>query len=72
MKPPDTLPPASGALKPLAVTVKTARGLLGIGNTKMWELIRAGLVDTATLGRRRLVIFASLEALLDRSLERHK
>lgn len=50
--------------KPLAVTVKIACQLVGIGNTKMWELIRDGRVSTVCIGRRRLVIFASLEALL--------
>ena len=59
-------------MKPLAGSVKTACGRLGIGHTKMWELIGAGLVDTATLDRRRIVIFASLEALLARNLERPK
>jgi excisionase family DNA binding protein len=50
--------------KPLAVSVKTACRLLGIGNTKMWELIRNGRVQTAPLGRKRLVIYRSLERLL--------
>jgi excisionase family DNA binding protein len=51
-------------IKPLAVTVKIACGLLGVGNTTMWGLIKAGRVKTVSIGRRRLVIYASLEALI--------
>lgn len=50
--------------QPLAVTVKTACKLVGVGNTTMWALIKQGRVKTARIGRRRLVIYASLEALL--------
>jgi hypothetical protein len=55
------------AVKPLAVSVKTARQLLGIGNTKMWELIKDGRVQTVPLGRKRLVIYKSLENLIETS-----
>ena len=50
--------------KPLAVTVKKACSLLGIGNTKMWELIKDRKVKTVTIGRRRLIVYSSLEALI--------
>jgi excisionase family DNA binding protein len=56
-----------GALEganPLAVSVKTACKLVGVGNTTMWALIKAGRVKTINIGRRRLVIYASLESLL--------
>ena len=51
-------------IKPLAVTVKTACQLVGVGNTTMWALIKAGRVKTVRIGRRRLVIYASLEGLV--------
>jgi len=51
----------SGAAKPLAVTVKKACELIGIGSTTMYQLIRDGRVKTTTIGRRRLVIYSSLE-----------
>jgi excisionase family DNA binding protein len=51
-------------VKPLAVPVKTACKLVGIGNTTMWALIKAGRVKTTSIGRRRLVLYASLESLL--------
>ena len=50
--------------RPLAVPVKTACKLVGVGNTTMWALIKVGRVKTVSIGRRRLVIYASLEALL--------
>ena len=51
-------------IKPLAVTVKTACKLIGVGNTTMWALIKEGRVKTTCVGRRRLVSYASLESLL--------
>ena len=51
-------------LKPLAVSVKLACKLFGVGNTTMWGLIKAGRVKTVSIGRRRLVVYASLEPLL--------
>jgi len=51
-------------VKPLAVPVKTACKLVGVGNTTMWALIKAGRVKTISIGRRRLIIFSSLESLL--------
>lgn len=53
-------------MKPLSVSVKTARALLGVGNTMMWELIKEKRVETITVGRKRLVVYASLEKLIER------
>lgn len=50
--------------KPLAVTIGTARKLSGLGNTKIWELIKDRKLNTVSVGRRRLVVYASLERLL--------
>jgi|HubBroStandDraft_4_1064222.scaffolds.fasta_scaffold312174_2 excisionase family DNA binding protein len=55
---------ARTAMKPLAVSVKTACKLTNIGNTKMWTLIKAGRIRTVSVGRRRLVIYSSLEEFL--------
>ena len=49
--------------RPLAVSVKTACKLVGVGRTTMWALIKSGRVRTVSIGRRRLVIYASLETL---------
>jgi hypothetical protein len=49
---------------PLAVSVKNASRLPGIGTTSMWQLIRDGRVETIGIGRRRLVIYESLKRLV--------
>jgi len=50
-------------LKPVTVTVETALKLSGIGRTKLYQLIGEGVIKTITVGRRRLVVFSSLEEL---------
>jgi len=51
-------------LKPLAVPVRTAARLLGIGTTSTWGLIATRRVGVIRIGRRTLVTMASLEALV--------
>lgn len=48
---------------PITVTVPEALRLSGLGRTKVYELIGNGTLKTVQIGRRRLVVFASLEAL---------
>jgi excisionase family DNA binding protein len=50
--------------KPLALSVKDACRIIGVGNTTLWKLIADGQIRTIRIGRKRLVIYASLEALL--------
>lgn len=50
--------------QPLAVSVREACRLIGVGNTTLWALIKEGRLKTTRIGRRRLVLFASLEALI--------
>jgi excisionase family DNA binding protein len=50
--------------KPLAVTVGTAKKLSGLGNTTLWRLIKERQLETVRVGRRTLITFRSLEALL--------
>lgn len=50
--------------KPLTVTVKTARKISGLGNTTLYRLIKEKRLETISIGRRRLVKYASLEALV--------
>lgn len=49
--------------KPLLVPGPTARKLIGCGNTKFWALVKAGKIEMADVGGRRLVVYASLEKL---------
>jgi excisionase family DNA binding protein len=50
--------------RPISTTVDDACRITGLGRTKIYELISDGTLKTVRLGRRRLVIFESLEALL--------
>ena len=55
--------PVSG-VRPLTVTVETARKVSGLGNTTVWKLIRERKLETVHVGRRTLVTVRSLEQLL--------
>jgi hypothetical protein len=50
--------------RPLTVSVKRARELLDVGHTTIWGLIRDQKLETVSIGRKRLVIFSSLEGLV--------
>lgn len=53
--------------KPITVTIDDTSRITGLGNTKIYELIAQGRLETLTIGRRRLVLFRSIEALLQPS-----
>jgi excisionase family DNA binding protein len=48
----------------LTCTIAEACEATGLGRTKLYELIGSGDVETATIGRRRLVKVRSLRRLL--------
>lgn len=50
--------------KPLAVTINEACRLTSLGRTSLYSLISEGTLESITVGRRRLVRYASLEALI--------
>lgn len=52
-------------LQPRLVSIQQARTLLGIGQTKTYELITEGLLETITIGSRRLVTLRSIDALIE-------
>ena len=54
---------------PLTVRVADAAGLLGIGKTKIYELIGAREIEVIKLGRATLIISASIEAFIERQRE---
>jgi hypothetical protein len=49
--------------KPLLVTNSKAKQLIDVGNTKYWELVKAGKIKTVEVGGRSMAVYASLEAL---------
>jgi excisionase family DNA binding protein len=52
------------APKRLAVTIVDACEITGLGRTKIYELIGQGKLKAVSIGRRRLVLMESIEALL--------
>jgi excisionase family DNA binding protein len=66
---PRTLECRPSCPEPEAVSIEEARRLFGIGRTKLYELIRDGVLPTVKLGKRRLVRPATMRRVLA-SLER--
>ena len=58
--------PAARAMEPLSVTVAEALRLTGLGQTKLYELIGSGDLETVKIGRRTLIPMDSLRALIER------
>ena len=57
----------NGPEKPLLVSQAKARQIIGVGPTKFWELVKSGRIKTVLLheGSRPMVVYASLEALVE-------
>lgn len=53
-------------MEPITVTIEGAKALLGVGTTKLYELINAEEIHTVKLGRRTLVRVDSIRSLVDR------
>ena len=50
----------------LAIRVHEACHMIGIGRTKLYELIRAGDLETVKLGRATLIPVSSLRRLIEK------
>jgi excisionase family DNA binding protein len=57
------------AQRPVLVTVKEARALTGLGNTKIYELIAKKQLRSTKVGRRRLIAYSSIENLINTGAE---
>ncbi len=51
-------------MEPVTVTVNAAKAAIGIGQTKIYELMNNGTLQTVRVGRRRLVRTDSIRALV--------
>lgn len=49
---------------PIAVTVKDATRMSGLGRTKLYELLGTGVLKSRRIGTRRLILVSSIERLL--------
>lgn len=50
-------------MEAILVSIPEAANALGVGRSKLYELIAAGRLETVTIGRRRLVRSSSIHAL---------
>jgi excisionase family DNA binding protein len=50
--------------KPLAVGINEACRIGGFGRTKCYELIQEQKLKTVAIGRKRLIVYSTLEELL--------
>ena len=51
-------------LDPLTLTVAEVQRLTGLGLTTIWKLIAKKQLESVLVGRRRLIVYASLRRLL--------
>jgi excisionase family DNA binding protein len=50
--------------KPVSTTIDDTCHITGLGRTKIYELIGEGKLKTVAIGRRRLVLYSSIEELI--------
>jgi excisionase family DNA binding protein len=58
----------NGGIPPL-LTIEEAAALLKIGRTNTYGLVMGGEIQSVKIGRRRLVVTASIVAFIDRLLD---
>ncbi|MBP7135064.1 MAG: helix-turn-helix domain-containing protein [Sphingomonadaceae bacterium] len=51
-------------MKILAISIKRTTEVVGVGKTKVYELINKGTLKTIRIGARHLVTVASIEELI--------
>lgn len=54
-------------IQPRLVSIPKAAALLSIGRTKTYELITEKMLETVTIGTRRLVTLRSIDELIEQS-----
>jgi hypothetical protein len=59
----DRRRPRRGRYDPLLIPILDAFEMIGVGHTKGYQMINAGLIETVMVGARRYATRASLEAL---------
>ena len=52
------------AVEPISVDIATAAKLTSIGRSRLYELINDGTLQSKTIGRRRVIPYAALQALV--------
>lgn len=57
--------------EPLLIPIDRARDELGVGNTTLWRLMKEGAIESVSIGRKRLVVFASLKGYVSKLRQSH-
>jgi len=57
-------------MKPTFISVRDLCSMLGIGRTKAYELINEGSIQSAQIGRRRLIVRKSASTFADSAASR--
>jgi excisionase family DNA binding protein len=52
-------------MEPICTSINETARALGVGRTKIYELINAGQLETVKIGRRTLVRIASIRAIAE-------
>jgi excisionase family DNA binding protein len=68
----DDEPLTPGGTGPLAVPPKTACVMLGVGQTRLYELIEAGELESYKEGKARRITTRSIYARVKRLVEQEK
>lgn len=55
--------PAVQTPTPMLVSIKEARRLIGVSNTRIYDLINTGALETVRIGKRHMVRYSSLQKL---------
>jgi hypothetical protein len=63
----STTKPTSGYIEPLTVRPRAAAAAVGVGHSKLWELIRDGQLKVSRIGRVTLVHVDSIRELIART-----
>lgn len=53
------------SLDPLVVRIPDACRLLGVGRSKLYELIAGGKIEAVKIGANRLILLASVKAFVE-------
>ena len=51
--------------KPISATIDDTCKITGLGRSTVYELIKQGKLKAVAVGRRRLVLYSSIEALIE-------
>lgn len=55
---------APSAVEPISVDIATAAKLTSLGRSKLYQMLSDGTLESKTIGRRRVIPYAALKALV--------